>query len=75
MIRIGTIFGPKMAAFVYPIDPDTLPEGQRANMVEQATTARLSLVRAGWDVFVLPPQARLADRWHVNSKRLPAVTG
>jgi uncharacterized protein (DUF58 family) len=75
MIRIGTIFGPKMAAFVYPIDPDTLPEGQRANMVEQATTARLSLVRAGWDVFVLPPQGRLADRWHANSRKLPAVTG
>jgi uncharacterized protein (DUF58 family) len=75
MIRIGTIFGPKMAAFVYPIDPDTLPEGQRANMVEQATTARLSLVRAGWDVFVLPPQGKLADRWRVNSRKLPAVTG
>jgi hypothetical protein len=75
MIRIGTIFGPKIAAFVYPIDPDTLPEGQRANMVEQATTARLSLVRAGWDVFVLPPQGRLADRWHANSRKLPAVTG
>ncbi len=75
MTRIGTIFGPKIAAFVYPIDPDTLPEGQRANMVEQATTARLSLVRAGWDVFVLPPQGRLQDVWHANSRKLPAVTG
>jgi uncharacterized protein (DUF58 family) len=75
MVRIGTIFGPKIAAFVYPIDPETLPEGQRGNMVELATTARLSLVRAGWDVFVLPPQGRLQDIWHANSRKLPAVTG
>jgi hypothetical protein len=44
-------------------------------MVELATTARLSLVRAGWDVFVLPPQGRLQDIWHANSRKLPAVTG
>jgi uncharacterized protein (DUF58 family) len=75
MVRIGTIFGPKMAALIYPIDPETLPEGQRATMVDQATSARLSLVRAGWDVFVLPPQGRLQDVWHANSRKLPAVTG
>jgi uncharacterized protein (DUF58 family) len=75
MVRIGTVFGPKMAAFIYPIDPETLPDGQRATMVDQATTARLSLVRAGWDVFVLPPQGRLQDLWHANSRKLPAVTG
>src|SRR3954454_2086718 len=75
MVRIGTIFGPKMAAFVYPLDPETLPDGQRNTMVDQATTARLSLVRAGWDVFVLPPQGRLQDLWHANSRKLPAVTG
>jgi uncharacterized protein (DUF58 family) len=75
MVRIGTVFGPKIAAFVYPIDPETLPDGQRANIVEQATTARLSLIRAGWDVFVLPPQGRLQDIWRANSRKLPAVTG
>jgi len=75
MTRIGTIFGPKIAAFIYPIDPETLPVGQRATIVDQATSARLSLVRAGWDVFVLPPQGRLQDIWHANSRKLPAVTG
>jgi uncharacterized protein (DUF58 family) len=75
MVRIGTVFGPKMAAFVYPIDPDTLPEGQRATMVEKATTARISLIRAGWDVFVLSPHGRLQDIWRANSRKLPAVTG
>lgn len=75
MVRIGSVFGPKMAAFVYPIDPDVLPDGQRATMVEKATTARISLIRAGWDVFVLSPQGRLQDIWRANSRKLPAVTG
>ena len=75
MVRVGTIFGPKIAAFVHPVDPATLPDGQRATMVEKSTTARLSLIRAGWQVFVLPPQGRLQDIWHANSKKLPAVTG
>jgi uncharacterized protein (DUF58 family) len=40
-----------------------------------ATTAQLSLARAGWDVFLLRPSGRLQDIWHANRKRLPAVTG
>ena len=73
MVRVGTVFGPKIAAFIHPIDPATLPDGQRATMVDKATTARLSLIRAGWQVFVLSPQGRLQDVWHANSKRLPAA--
>src|SRR6266540_2992358 len=73
LVRIGTVFGPKIAAFIHPIDPATLPEGQRNTLVEKATTARISLIRAGWQVFVLPPKGRLQDVWHGNSKRLPAV--
>lgn len=75
LVRIGTVFGPKIAAFIHPIDPATLPEGQRNTLVEKATTARISLIRAGWQVFVLPPKGRLQDVWHGNSKRLPAVIG
>jgi uncharacterized protein (DUF58 family) len=75
MVRVGTVFGPKIAAFIHPIDPATLPDGQRATMVDKATTARLSLIRAGWQVFVLSPQGRLQDVWHANSRKLPAVTG
>jgi hypothetical protein len=75
MVRVGSVFGPKIAAFIHPIDPATLPDGQRATLVDKATTARMSLIRAGWQVFVLPPQGRLQDVWHANWKRLPAAIG
>jgi hypothetical protein len=73
--RLGTVFGPKVAVLVYPIDPASLPPQRRAVVEGQATTAQLSLARAGWDVFLLNPQARLQDVWHANRKRLPAATG
>jgi uncharacterized protein (DUF58 family) len=75
MVRVGSVFGPKIASFIHPIDPATLPDGQRATLVDKATTARMSLIRAGWQVFVLPPQGRLQDVWHANWKRLPAAIG
>jgi len=75
MVRAGSVFGPKVAAFVYPTDPQTLPDAQRDRLVDAASSARLSLVRAGWDVFVLPPTGRLQDVWHANSKRLPVASG
>jgi hypothetical protein len=57
------------------VTPATLPAGRRATLVDKATTARMSLIRAGWQVFVLPPQGRLQDVWHANWKRLPAAIG
>jgi uncharacterized protein (DUF58 family) len=75
LTRVGTVFGPKVAVLVYPVEPSTLPPERRAKLEGQATTCRLSLARAGWDVFLLGPLGRLQDVWHANRKRLPAVTG
>ncbi len=72
LTRAGTAFGPKVAVIVYPTDPATLPPDRRSILEGQTTTARLSLARAGWDVFVITPQGRLADVWHANRKKLPA---
>jgi uncharacterized protein (DUF58 family) len=72
MIRSGSAFGPKLAVLVYPVEPDSLPPERRAQLEGRATQARLSLTRAGWDCLVLPPSARLKDRWHVPKERLLA---
>ena len=71
--RLGTVFGPKLAILVYQVDPASLPPERRGVLEGQATTARLSLARAGWDVFLLHPTGRLQDVWHANRKRLPAA--
>jgi uncharacterized protein (DUF58 family) len=73
LTRVGTVFGPKVAVLVYPVDPATLPPERRAKLEGQATTCRLSLARAGWDVFLLGPSGRLQDVWHTNRKKLPAT--
>jgi uncharacterized protein (DUF58 family) len=75
MTRLGTVFGPKVAVLVYPVDPESLPPERRDVLEGQATTAQLSLARAGWDVFLLRPSGRLQDLWHANRKRLPAAIG
>ena len=72
VIRSGSAFGPKLAVFVYPVEPDSLPPERRAQLEGRATQARLSLTRAGWDCLVLPPSVRLRDRWHVPKERLLA---
>jgi hypothetical protein len=64
LVRAGTVFGPKMAVFVHPTDPDTLPPDRRAQLEGRATQGLLSLSRSGWEVVVLSPSARLADLWH-----------
>ena len=75
LTRVGTAFGPKVAVIVYPTDPATLPPDRRALLEQKTTTGQLSLARAGWDVFVIGPQGRLADVWHANRKKLPAGIG
>jgi len=63
LIRAGTEFGRKVAVFVYPVDPTTLPPGQGAELEGRAAGARGSLQHAGWEVYLLPPDGRLADLW------------
>jgi uncharacterized protein (DUF58 family) len=69
LIRTGAAFGPKLAVMVYPADPDTLPPERQAQLEGRASQARMSLSRSGWDVLVLPPSARLKDRWHTTQVR------
>jgi len=74
LTRVGAAFGPKVAVMVYPTEPGALPADRRALLEGQATTAQLSLARAGWDVFLISPNGRLVDVWHANRKKLPAGT-
>jgi hypothetical protein len=69
LIRAGAAFGPKLAVLVYPVDPDALPPERQAQLEGRASQARLSLSRAGWDVLLLPPSARLKDVWHTTKVR------
>ncbi len=75
LIRSGGAFGPKLAVFVYPVDPDTLPPERQTQLEGRATQARLALTRAGWDCIVLAPSVRLKDRWHTPRARLLAHSG
>jgi len=64
LVQAGTVFGPKVAVLVHPTDPDTLPPERRDQLEGRATQAQHSLSRSGWEVVVLTPNGRLADRWH-----------
>jgi uncharacterized protein (DUF58 family) len=75
VIRSGGAYGAKLAVFVYPVDPDTLPPERQAQLEGRATQARLALIRAGWDCIVLPPSAQLKDRWHTPRERLLVHSG
>jgi uncharacterized protein (DUF58 family) len=75
ILRSGSAFGPKLAVFVYPIDPDTLPPERQAQLEGRATQARMALTRAGWDCIVLPPSVRLKERWNIPRERLLAPSG
>jgi uncharacterized protein (DUF58 family) len=69
LIRAGTAFGRKIAVFVYPVDPSTLPPGQGAELEGRGAGARGSLQHAGWEVYLLTPEGRLADVWRPSRQR------
>jgi uncharacterized protein (DUF58 family) len=71
-IRMGTSFGRKLAVFVYPVAPATLTGSGRDEIEVRASTARASLMRAGWEVYVLPPDRRLGETWQRTTKTLRA---
>jgi uncharacterized protein (DUF58 family) len=75
LTRVGSVFGTKVAVLVYPTDPAGLPPDPREKLEGQAQSARLSLARAGWDVYLILPTGRLQDVWHTSRKRLPIATG
>jgi uncharacterized protein (DUF58 family) len=68
MSHIGTGFGRKLAVFVYPVSPSALPEEARSEVEARASLARGTLLHAGWEVFVISPDGRLADVWR-SSRR------
>ena len=75
LMRAGAGFGPKLAVLVYPIDPSALPPERGAQLEGRASQARHAMARGGWDCLVLPPSARLAERWHAPRERLLAPSG
>ena len=69
LIRAASGYGPKLAVLVEPRDSSKLdPEAWEEAELRKAG-ARLSLVRAGWDVLIVGPTGRLADVWHLRTKR------
>jgi uncharacterized protein (DUF58 family) len=74
LIRVGSVFGPKLAVLVYPIDPAGLPPDRQAQLEGRASSARLSLSRSGWEVLVLAPETRLKDVWQRSRTSLPAFS-
>jgi hypothetical protein len=75
LVRVGSVFGPKVAVLVHPADPEALPPDRRAHLEGRATQAQLSLSRSGWEVVVLSPFARLADAWHAPKTQPLAHSG
>jgi uncharacterized protein (DUF58 family) len=75
LVQAGALFGPKLAVLVHPADPDRLPPEHRRELEGRATQALRSLSRSGWEVVVVPPSGRLAERWHAPRTRSLAVTG
>jgi uncharacterized protein (DUF58 family) len=68
MSRIGTGFGRKLAVFINPIPLAGLPEEARRELENRASVARGTLQHAGWEVFVIQPDGRLAEVWR-SSRR------
>lgn len=75
LIRVGSVFGPKLAVLVYPVDPAALPPDRQAQLEGRASSARVSLTRSGWEVLVLAPEGRLRDVWQQSRTSLPALSG
>jgi uncharacterized protein (DUF58 family) len=63
LTRVGTGFGRKLIVMVYPQVRSALPPDAATELEGRATTAQGSLQRAGWSVFLLHPDGRLADTW------------
>jgi uncharacterized protein (DUF58 family) len=63
IIRSASGFGRRLAVFVYPAVLAALPPETAAELQGRATAARLSMLRAGWDVVVLGPEGKLRDAW------------
>ncbi|MFN2543138.1 MAG: DUF58 domain-containing protein [Actinomycetota bacterium] len=75
LTRTGAAFGPKLAVLVYPVEPRALPAQGQSELEGRASVARLSLMRAGWNVVVLSPSQRLKDTWRASRATSLSPTG
>lgn len=73
--RVGSAFGRKIAVFVYPSPLGSLPVDSAAELEGRAGAARASLQRAGWDVYLVQAEGRLADVWRLKRTRKLRVVG
>ena len=75
MSRVGTGFGRRLALLVYPSPLASMAVEVAAELEGRATVARASLQRAGWDVYLIHADGKLAETWHVTRKTKLQVTG
>jgi uncharacterized protein (DUF58 family) len=68
--RVGASFGARLAVLVHPVAPASLPPNASAEMSDRASSARLSLARAGWDVSVVAPGTELREAWVRTERRI-----
>jgi uncharacterized protein (DUF58 family) len=68
LTRLGGAFGRRIAVLVYPVPPSSLTIQAGAELEGRATAARASLQRAGWDVYLLHPDGKLAEAWRSQRK-------
>jgi hypothetical protein len=69
LTRAASGYGPKLAVLVEPRDSSKLDPEAWEEAELRKSGARLSLVRAGWDVLILGPTGKLGDVWHLRAKR------
>jgi hypothetical protein len=63
------VYGPKLGVLLVPREVDRMYLRQRTELDRRIETARLSMVRAGWEVIVLDPNHRLSDVWQHRPRR------
>ena len=72
LTQVGLAFGRKLAVLVLPIDAPN--SGGLGELGVRARWARGTLVRAGWDVYLVAPDATLGEEWQRrNPRRLRAT--
>jgi len=72
LTQVGLAFGRKLAVLVLPIDAPN--SGGLGELGVRARSARGTLVRAGWDVYLVAPDATLGEEWQRrNPRRLRAT--
>jgi uncharacterized protein (DUF58 family) len=72
--RAGAGFGRKVIVLVHPTKAAVLSPEAATEAASRAGLARASLQRAGWQVFVIEPDGRLADAWR-KSRPTKALAG